>query len=357
MSQEGIRPVGAAEADLAALAPQLYRGELVVTVDNSTDKNPQRLLVAKASPTGATDYIALAGYDLASDNVFIGNSAGSSNTTGTDNTFIGDQAGAANTTNSFTVYVGSQAGQSATGQRQVALGYQALKVATGDNNVAIGFQSGQAVSSGINNTYIGFQAGLFATSGSRNTFIGTQAARNATTVSDTICFGSEAMAAGTPTGSESTALGSRAMYNISSAAGTTGLGYQALYNITTAGGCTAVGRRAGFTATGSFSTFMGYNADVGSAAHSTVICLGAGATSTQNNELVVGDNSFPINHLRIGEQTTGNPLILGSQARIEALGYLTCNDSGAAAQAGDIRYNTGTNKHEGYDGTSWNAMY
>lgn len=57
MSQEGIRPVGAAEADLAALAPQLYRGELVVTVDNSTDKNPQRLLVAKAEPVDDTSFL------------------------------------------------------------------------------------------------------------------------------------------------------------------------------------------------------------------------------------------------------------------------------------------------------------
>lgn len=55
--REGIRPVGVAEADLADLAPNTYRGELVVTVDNSADKNPQRLLVAKAEPTGNNDYV------------------------------------------------------------------------------------------------------------------------------------------------------------------------------------------------------------------------------------------------------------------------------------------------------------
>lgn len=55
--REGLRPAGVAESDLAALAPNLYRGELVVTVDNSTDRNPQRLLVAKAGAAGASDFI------------------------------------------------------------------------------------------------------------------------------------------------------------------------------------------------------------------------------------------------------------------------------------------------------------
>ncbi len=32
-------------------------------------------------------------------------------------------------------------------------------------------------------------------------------------------------------------------------------------------------------------------------------------------------------------------------------------DSGVTAQAGDIRYNTATNKHQGYNGSTWNDMY
>lgn len=55
--QEGIRPVGCAKDNLGSLAPQLYRGELVVTVDNNTDKNPKGLLVTKASPSSADDFL------------------------------------------------------------------------------------------------------------------------------------------------------------------------------------------------------------------------------------------------------------------------------------------------------------
>jgi hypothetical protein len=43
---------------------------------------------------------------------------------------------------------------------------------------------------------------------------------------------------------------------------------------------------------------------------------------------------------------------------IEAAGYLICGDSGqSSAIEGAIRFNTSTNKHQGYNGTSWNDLY
>jgi len=32
-------------------------------------------------------------------------------------------------------------------------------------------------------------------------------------------------------------------------------------------------------------------------------------------------------------------------------------DATVTAQSGDIRYNSSTNKHQGYNGSSWNDMY
>jgi hypothetical protein len=42
---------------------------------------------------------------------------------------------------------------------------------------------------------------------------------------------------------------------------------------------------------------------------------------------------------------------------IRTAGRLRVGEDAETAAAGDIRYNTSTNKHEGFDGTSWNAMY
>ena len=53
----GIRPRGCAEADIDDVAPNMRRGELLITVDNTTDRNPQRLLVAKAEPETSADFL------------------------------------------------------------------------------------------------------------------------------------------------------------------------------------------------------------------------------------------------------------------------------------------------------------
>ena len=40
-------------------------------------------------------------------------------------------------------------------------------------------------------------------------------------------------------------------------------------------------------------------------------------------------------------------------------GRIKVGDTAASviAQAGDIRFNSATNKHQGYNGTSWNDLY
>lgn len=44
---------------------------------------------------------------------------------------------------------------------------------------------------------------------------------------------------------------------------------------------------------------------------------------------------------------------------ISVVGRINVGDtaSSVAAKAGDIRYNTSTNKHQGYNGSTWNDMY
>lgn len=51
----------------------------------------------------------------------------------------------------------------------------------------------------------------------------------------------------------------------------------------------------------------------------------------------------------------GNALFFGGN--ITGVGKIRVSDSAAAPAAGDIRYNNGAGRHEGYNGVSWNAMY
>jgi hypothetical protein len=91
------------------------------------------------------------------DNTFIGNNAGQSNTsTGTLNTFIGSNAGSSNTTGDANTFIGAEAG---------------LNNTNGGANTCIGWLAGKSNVSGNSNVYLGYWAGEQAT-GSRNTFVG-----------------------------------------------------------------------------------------------------------------------------------------------------------------------------------------
>jgi len=52
-------------------------------------------------------------------------------------------------------------------------------------------------------------------------------------------------------------------------------------------------------------------------------------------------------------------VLIDQNKSIQVDGRIRVGDTAASitAQAGDIRFNTSTNKHQGYDGTSWNDLY
>ena len=52
-------------------------------------------------------------------------------------------------------------------------------------------------------------------------------------------------------------------------------------------------------------------------------------------------------------------VVVDKNKSINILGRIKVADITATvtAQAGDIRYNSSTNKHQGYNGSSWNNMY
>ena len=101
-------------------------------------------------------------------NIFLGNMAGDANAPfgplGQDNVFIGESAGKSNTQGHANTFLGSAAGSTAT---------------TGEQNTFIGGFSGQ-YNTGSTNTFLGNQSGLFNTSGNGNIFLGFKAGQDET---------------------------------------------------------------------------------------------------------------------------------------------------------------------------------
>ena len=89
--------------------------------------------------------------------------------------------------------------------------------------------------------------------------------------------------------------------------------------------------------------------------------------SLQNNESGIReawDNisrwgaSF-IRALEEADSQNVNNVIVDANKSIDISGRIKVADIAATvtAQSGDIRYNSSTNKHQGYNGSSWNDMY
>ncbi len=94
------------------------------------------VFIGISAGTYTSDNSATAG--LGSQNVFVGNKSGSVNSTGFDNSFFGKFSGYNNTTGSGNVYIGRGAGYSnSTGVGNVFIGYRAGKDETGSDKLYI----------------------------------------------------------------------------------------------------------------------------------------------------------------------------------------------------------------------------
>ncbi|RMH34168.1 MAG: hypothetical protein D6694_15375, partial [Gammaproteobacteria bacterium] len=290
----------------------------------------------------------------ANGNVFVGNGAGNGSVTGTDNVGIGSSALSSLTTGYGNFALGGNSMKQATtayrcmavgnetlvnlttGAENIAIGYGALnRVTTGSSNIGIGTYANYGITTttsniaigkqsmnnnaGWANVGIGVQSGLYKTSGDLNTFIGFQAG-----------YGNGVYSSA----SKNTLIGARAgRYITSSSNDNVLIGYLSGYNIGTASTNTFIGSQSGYNAVGTTGCiFIGYQ---------------AGYSETNSNRLYIANSS------------TTTPLIYGEfdNRLIVVNGRLRVTDNSAAPVAGDIRFNTTTNKHEGYDGTTWYAMY
>lgn len=132
--------------------------------------------------------------DSTLENIFLGDSAGQTNTTGYNNTFIGRRAGYSNTTGDLNTFIGYAAGENNTiGDENTFIGYEAGQAHTdGDYNTFLGYRAGYSNMTGVSNTFIGYGAGPSNTIGEYNTFIGYLTGYSNTTGNSNVFLGYEA---------------------------------------------------------------------------------------------------------------------------------------------------------------------
>lgn len=143
---------------------------------------------------------------------------------------------------------------------------------TGDNNIAIGQSSFNALTSGNNDSCLGFNCGSSITTGSSNN-----------------CQGNQCMvSSGAITGSQNNAVGS------------------STFPVLTSGGTnTAIGHNSGLgVTTGVSNTYLGYGTGATTGSSSSSIALGALASTTASNQLVIGGDTLQITTAYIGEGVT-----------------------------------------------------
>ena len=343
-----------------------------------------------------------AGRDLLAgeQNAFYGSLAGASTTSGSKNVFIGEDSGHASISGSNNTYIGNESGGLSIGSGNIFIGFGSginelgsnllyisnsststplikgdfstgnllfdagnldwnsadlkLKVGlveiyagttestvigelagngafTGTRNIMMGYASGNGLTTGSFNAFFGYSSGLLNSTGGFNTYIGYQAGQNSN-------------------GSTNTFIGNATGY---------------LSNCSTG---TFVGAIAGVVTTGVNNVFVGFDSarDNTSGANNTFIGTQTGVGNvTGSNSVFIGYQAgfaeLTSNKLYISNSSTATPLIYGDFST----GKVTINNvlnllglaSAPTGAAGDIYYDSTTNKHRGFDGSIWNDFY
>ena len=281
-------------------------------------------------------------------NVRFGVNAGNSIASGGDkNVFVGDEAGTANTT----------------GTRNVAVGFEALKTEDGHGrNVAVGYHALEDLNAGTNalNIGIGYNAGANLTTGIRNTLIGANAGDDLTDADDNVAIGRQALSSDT-LGSKSVAIGNDTLFaqNFTTATDSynTAVGYAAGVAVTTGLRNTLIGALAGDALTDADSNVaVGANALGADTLGSKSIAIGQGALFNQNFTTATDSHNVAIGHESGLSVTTGvGNTFVGSLAgdgtddgnNNTAVGYLAlsanCGNDNTAVGLFALGVCTGTN--------------
>jgi len=219
-------------------------------------------------------------------------------------------------TNLFNYFFGGDAGNpTMTGLSNTAVGARTLQSnTTGYFNTAIGDRSLQSSTRGYLNTAVGKDSLGNNTIGYQNTAVGIALLHNTT-------------------GYENTAVGASSLFNSLGGRSNTAIGMESLSNNTAGSYNTASGYQAGLSiTTGNSNTFLGSSAGYNASQKPNAInsmALGAGAYTTADNQVVIGNTSVTqtLLHGNVGIKTV-NPtslLDVGSSVDLGGPSYVKVN--------------------------------
>jgi hypothetical protein len=187
-----------------------------------------------------------------------------------------------------------------------AMGYQALRAAAvGSQNTAIGYRAMNATNNAIQNVAVGMNAMEWNTTGSQNTAIGYGVLGANTDGLRNVAVGMSALNANT-LGDDNVSVGYQSLSTNITGDFNVAIGSQALQN-TRANSNVAVGIGAGaLNTTGTSNTFLGSSANASVNNLTNATAVGANATVSQSNTLILGNNV----NVGIGASSAG--LLAGS---------------------------------------------
>lgn len=183
------------------------------------------------------------------------------------------------------------------GATNTVFGYQAnYSSGGGARKMAIGYQAGYSNIVSNDCTFIGYQAG-YSNTGYQVVAIGSGALYGVTSgAASTVAVGFKAMYAST-SGTENTAIGSESMAALTTGNDNIAVGQVSFYSLTTGSNNTCVGRNGGQTlSTGSQNVYVGAATVASGAAPSNEIAIGYGAVGQGSNTAAIGNSSITAVH-------------------------------------------------------------
>jgi hypothetical protein len=223
-----------------------------------------------------------------------------------------------------------------TGNSNVAVGADNMIVATtASHNTAIGDFALGAIQTGNYNVGVGSQSLRSVTTSNDNTAIGAWSGSNITTGGFNVAVGANALEANT-TSNQNVAVGATALKSAISA-DNTALGTSAGFSVTTGQRNILIGSNAATAlTTGSNNIVLGYNVDL--------------PTTSTTNALKIGNAIYGTDiytDVKVGISE------IAPEQKLHVNGKIKVGDDSNTPTVGTIRYNSTTDKFQGYTTTGW----
>jgi len=251
--------------------------------------------------------------------------------------YTGGNVGIGTTTPTQVLDVNGSLNISSTGKLRI--GTSVFAGISGTNSTNLGVQAGNSNTS-AQSTFVGYRAGYVVSSGNYNTMVGSNSGRAVTTGAQNTMIGYLAGYSAS-TSSFNTIIGSNSGYSATSSNNTM-VGQKSGFATTSGGSNTFLGFQAGdANTTGSNNTYIGSNAD-GSATITNATAIGANSSVTQSNSLILGNNA----NVGIGTSAPSQKLHVVGSSYITGAFRDSSNDPGST---GEVLVSTAT-------GTDWASV-